>query len=159
MDQVWKKSGLGGFGYTRILECRVRVCRVLKKVGFGRVILGLGIPGLITTSLPLTWSLLTLHPRFADDWCPIFCNFRRYHTIWLNNRALVIPRKNKPCRGIFWRGVVISSGSPLTASIQSCWLKRPHLRSKRYETRKSFAARARYQEESSKSSGGTQRCL
>ena len=38
------------FGYTQILECRVRVCRVLKKVGFGRVISGSGISGLITNS-------------------------------------------------------------------------------------------------------------
>ena len=45
MGHVWKKSGSGGFGYTRILEFRVRV---LKKGGFGRVILGSGIPGLIT---------------------------------------------------------------------------------------------------------------
>ena len=49
MHRVLKKSSSGWCRYTRILECRVRVCRVLKKVGFGRVISGSGIPGLITS--------------------------------------------------------------------------------------------------------------
>ena len=48
MGRVLKKLGSGGFGYTQILESRVRVYRVLKKVGFERVISGSGIPGLIT---------------------------------------------------------------------------------------------------------------
>ena len=55
MGRVWKKSGLGGFGYTRIFKCRVSRVWVLKKVGFERVISGSGIPGPITTfnnSLP-----------------------------------------------------------------------------------------------------------
>ena len=53
IGRVWKKSGSGGFEYTRILGCRVRVCRVLKKVGFRREISGSGIPGLITN---LCWE-------------------------------------------------------------------------------------------------------
>ena len=47
-----KKSGSGGLGYTGILECRVQVCQVLKKVGFGWVISGLAIPGPITNRYP-----------------------------------------------------------------------------------------------------------
>ena len=43
-----EKVGFGGFGKTRILECRVRVCRVLKKVWFGPVISCSGLPELIT---------------------------------------------------------------------------------------------------------------
>ena len=50
------------YGYTRVLKSRVRVCQVLKKVGFGRVISGSGIPGLITTTqqhvLQLSFSFL-----------------------------------------------------------------------------------------------------
>ena len=60
MARVWKKLGSSGDGYTRILECRVLVCRVLKKVGFGRVISGSGIPGLITNIGLLVYSLRLL---------------------------------------------------------------------------------------------------
>ena len=35
MGRVWKKSGLGGYGYTRIFKCLVRVCQVLEKSGSG----------------------------------------------------------------------------------------------------------------------------
>ena len=43
------KSGSGGYGNSRNLKSRVRVCRVLKNVGFGREFSGSGIPGHITT--------------------------------------------------------------------------------------------------------------
>ena len=35
MGRVWKKSGSGGFGYTRILKSLFRVCQVLEKLGGG----------------------------------------------------------------------------------------------------------------------------
>ena len=33
--RVWKKLGLGGYGYNRKLKCRVWECRVLKSSGLG----------------------------------------------------------------------------------------------------------------------------
>ena len=35
MGRVWKKSGSGGYGDTRIFKCRVRICLVLEKLGSG----------------------------------------------------------------------------------------------------------------------------
>ena len=49
MGRVRKKSGSGGYGNFRNLKSRVRVCRVLKKLGFGREFSGSGIPGPITS--------------------------------------------------------------------------------------------------------------
>ena len=52
MGRVRKKSGSGGYGNSRNLKCRVRVCRVLKKVGFGREFSGSENSGPITTDYP-----------------------------------------------------------------------------------------------------------
>ena len=48
MGRVRKKSGSGGYGNFRNLKSRVRVCRVLKKLGFRRELSDSGIPGPIT---------------------------------------------------------------------------------------------------------------
>ena len=48
MGRVGKKPGSGRYGNSRTLKSRVRFCRVLKKLGFGREFSGSGIPGPIT---------------------------------------------------------------------------------------------------------------
>jgi len=48
MGRVQKKSSSGGYKNSRNLKSRARVCRVLKRLGFGREFSGSGIPGPIT---------------------------------------------------------------------------------------------------------------
>ena len=76
MGSVWKKSCLGRFGYTQILNCRVRVSQVLKKVWFMRVISGSGMPGPIT-NWNLPWKWINVPAR-------LFGTQRTTHLKWLS---------------------------------------------------------------------------
>ena len=93
MGRVWKKSGSGGFGYTRIFKCRVRVSQVLKKVGFGRVISGLDIPGPIT--IDYIWFILIFQVEWPY-WWPCFWCWSTFSTRW--RRTLQRPRALRPLR-------------------------------------------------------------